>query len=147
MKAVIFDVDGTLADVSSIRHLLDRDKGKKDFSAFHAASIDVPAHDHVVRMLREFKRDGFAILVVTARKEMWLWHTLLWLDENAIPHDHLFMRANKDNRADFLIKRDILNRIRFAGFDVQHAIDDNPNVIALWESEGIPHTIVPGWEH
>jgi len=146
MKAVIIDVDGTLADVSSIRHFLARDKGSKDFHAFHSASIDVPPHDHVVRMLREFKRDGFAILVVTARSEMWLWHTLLWLDENAIPHDQIFMRQKGDMRADFLVKSDILRKIRFSGFSVQHAVDDNPSVIALWESEGIPVTTVPGWE-
>ena len=146
MKAVIFDMDGTLADVSGIRHFLDRDKGSKDFHAFHDASINVPPNDHVVRMLREFKRDGFAVLVVTARKEMWLWHTLLWMDDNAIPHDHLFMRGNKDGRKDFDVKSDILDRILAAGFDVQHAVDDNPAVIQLWQERNINVTVVPGWE-
>jgi len=145
MKAVIFDVDGTLADVSSIRHHLARPSGMKDFESFHSESINVPPHEHVVRMLREFKREGHAILVVTARQEKWLWHTLLWMDENAIPHDHLFMRANGDFRPDFVIKRDIFNRISKAGFDVKHAVDDNPAIITLWDQIGIPRTVVPGW--
>lgn len=131
--------------MSGIRHFLLRDSGSKNFEAFHDASVNVPAHDHVVRMLREFKRDGFAILVVTARKRKFLFHTLLWMDENAIPHDYIWMRGDKDNRKDFDVKADILAHIRACGFDVQHAVDDNPAVIALWEREGIPHTIVPGW--
>jgi FMN phosphatase YigB (HAD superfamily) len=145
MKAVIFDVDGTLADVSAIRHFVLKDDGRKDFHKFHAASIDCPPHDHVVRMLREFKREGYTILVVTARKNMWFYHTLIWMDENAIPHDYLFMRADDDQRPDFEVKKDILNEIRRRGFVVEHAVDDNPSVIRLWEEEGIPHTIVPGW--
>jgi beta-phosphoglucomutase-like phosphatase (HAD superfamily) len=48
--AVIFDMDGTLANVSSIRHLVkpNSERHWKDFHAFHRESVNVPAHAHVV---------------------------------------------------------------------------------------------------
>ncbi|WP_092501608.1 hypothetical protein [Agrococcus jejuensis] len=41
--AVLFDVDGTLCDVRSIRHHVDG-TGRRNFDAFHAESIDCPPH-------------------------------------------------------------------------------------------------------
>lgn len=141
--AAIFDMDGTLADVSGIRHLV-LDPARRNFDAFHAASVDAPAHDWVVRLARAFAADGHAIIVVTARKAQWRHHTAWWLALNHVPSHALFMRANHDQRKDFLVKRDILTSIRQT-WEPIHAVDDNPSVIALWESENIPVTRVPGW--
>lgn len=145
-RAVIFDMDGTLADVRSIRHHVLRDPRRKNFEAFHAESVNVPANQHVADAARQAHRDGLAVLIVTARKAMWRNHTALWLAVNDIPSDAMWMRANHDNRPDREVKTDILHRIR-QSFDVVHAWDDNPAVIAVWESHGIPTTIVEGWSH
>ena len=64
---------------------------------------------------------------------------------HGVPSDMLMMRGNEDNRKDYEVKRDMLNTIRKA-YDVVHAWDDNPAIIRLWAEEGIPHTVVPGWE-
>lgn len=147
--AVILDMDGTLCDVSSIRYHVNpkdpRFSGKKRFDLFHSGSIDCPPHDRVVNVALMFKALGLALVVVTARKEQWMYHTLLWLDENDIPHDDLFMREDDDNRKDFDVKADILTDIR-KSYDPVIAIDDNPAVIDLWKREGIHTLTVPGWE-
>ena len=146
-SAVIFDMDGTLADVSSIRHYLKPNVNHgKDFDAFHAESVNVPPHPHVVNHAECASLLGHKILIVTARRWMWRHHTAWWLAMHRVPSDMLIMRGNKDHRPDYEVKKDMLATIRKA-YNVIHAVDDNPNVIRLWQEEGIPTTVVPGWEH
>lgn len=57
----------------------------------------------------------------------------------------MWMRAHNDHRPDYLVERDILRRIRTLYHPV-HAWDDNPTVLQLWAEEGIPTTVVPGWD-
>jgi len=143
--AVIFDMDGTLADVSSIRHYLESDvHHKKEFDKFHAESVNVPAHDYVVNAAQMAHILGHAVLIVTARKHMWRHHTAWWLAMHRVPSDMLMMRGNNDRRKDYEVKKDMLDTIRKA-YNIIHAWDDNPNIIRLWQEEGIPTTVVPGW--
>ncbi len=143
-SAVIFDMDGTLADVSSIRHHLIPVDHKKDFYSFHAESVNVPPHSHVVSAAQVAHMLGHKILIVTARKHMWRHQTAWWLAMHNVPSDMLMMRGNNDQRADYEVKKDMLGIIRKA-YDVVYAWDDNPNIIRLWKEEGIPHTVVEGW--
>lgn len=142
-EAVIVDVDGTLADVTQYRHhVLTR---PKNFDAFHREAMDAPPIRSTIDWTLDHHRAERAILVVTARMETWREETTAWLDRH-VPHAYIgpFMRRDKDYRPDFEIKREILVKIRTV-YTVVGAIDDNPNVVRLWESEGIPTTIVPGW--
>ena len=148
--AVIFDMDGTLADVSSIRHPLNKfDATKrrviKHFNRFHDESVSVPPHKHVVNAAQVARMLGHDVLVVTARKHMWRNHTAWWLAMHDVPSDMLMMRGDDDNRKDYEVKKDMLDTISKA-YNVIHAWDDNPSIIKLWTEEGIPTTVVPGWE-
>lgn len=143
-KAIIFDMDGTLADVRAIRHHVLNGTRHKDFDKFHEESVNVPPNEHVAEAARQAHADGLAVLIVTARSAKWRHHTAMWLAINHIPSEGMWMRPNKDHRPDFEVKSDILRRIQ-ASFDVIHAWDDNPSVIQLWESHNIPTTIVEGW--
>lgn len=142
--AVIFDMDGTLANVTGIRHHLIPHKHRKDFDTFHRESVNVPPHNHVVNAAQAAHLLGLDILVVTARKHMWRHQTAWWLAIHNVPSTALYMRGNDDNRKDYEVKRDILAQIR-KRHTVMHAWDDNPAIIQLWEEEGIPCTVVPGW--
>jgi len=143
-------MDGTLADVSSIRHHLTKyDETKrrvvKHFHRFHAESVSVPPHDHVVSAAQMAHMLGHAVLVVTARKHMWRHHTAWWLAMHDVPSDVLMMRGDEDNRKDYEVKKDMLDTLRRA-YDIIHAWDDNPSIIKLWQENNIPTTVVPGWE-
>jgi phosphoglycolate phosphatase-like HAD superfamily hydrolase len=146
-RAIIFDMDGTLANVSGIRHYLrpTPPSRKKDFDAFHAESVDCPPNPAVVNHAMVAHLLGHAIIIVTARRARWRNHTAWWLALHGVPSDAMFMRGDKDNRPDYHVKSDILDAILHT-WDVVHAVDDNPSVIALWEERGIPTTIVEGWE-
>lgn len=142
-ECAIFDMDGTLANVTSIRHFVR--VRPKDFSKFHSESVNVPPNPIIVGKAQVMAEQGFDIVIVTARRAMWRNHTAMWLALNNVPSHALFMRGNKDHRSDVHVKRDILHQIR-KSWNVVHAVDDNPSIIELWKSEGIPVTIVEGWE-
>lgn len=142
--AAIFDVDGTLCDVSGIRHYV-KNPRHRDFTSFHAASIFAPAHQQVVELAQSLHENGVTIFVVTARKERWRYMTSTWLQKYGVPFLYLYMREDNDDRKDVEVKRDILNRIIIRYRPIL-AVDDNPAVIELWDSHEIPTIIVPGWE-
>lgn len=146
-KAVIFDMDGTLADVSGLRHYVQGGPGnnyKKDFDSFHSESAAAPPNQDVVNMARQFDQSGHKVVVVTARSARYRPHTAFWLADNHVPSDAMYMRPDGDHRPDYEVKKDILGRIN-RSYDVVHAVDDNPNVLKLWHEHGIPTTRVPGW--
>lgn len=144
--AVIYDVDGTLADVSGIRHYVTDDPKRKNFQKFHAAASYCRPNMEIVEMAQATARFGIYNFVVTARSEMWRYRTATWLRKWEVPYAALLMRADGDSRGDVEIKRDILARIREKGYRVVYAVDDNPSVIELWRSEGIHTQVVPGWD-
>jgi phosphoglycolate phosphatase-like HAD superfamily hydrolase len=146
-KAIIFDMDGTLANVSGIRHYLrpTPPHRSKNFDAFHAESVDCPPNPAVLNHAMVAHLLGHQIIIVTARRARWRHHTAWWLALHGVHSDAMFMRGDKDNRPDYLVKQDILAAIQHT-WDVVHAVDDNPSVIALWQEHGIPTTIVEGWE-
>lgn len=140
--AAIFDVDGTLVDVSSVlHHVMQR---PKRFDRFHGESIDCPPNLLAIEHYHRAREMGLDILVVTARKRDWLFHTLLWLQENGVEHTEIFMRDNRDDRKDYRVKADMLREIQ-RRWNVQFAVDDNPAVIELWRENGIPTITIPGW--
>lgn len=147
--AVIVDMDGTLADVSSIRHLVDGITAKKDFHAFHTASEFVPPNRQAIDYCIRAHKAGRVVIIVTARMEQWRGATERFLARELIPHvpiEAQYHRADGDYRKDREVKAEILAQIRQT-YNVVGACDDNPNVVELWESEGIPTEIVAGWDH
>jgi phosphoglycolate phosphatase-like HAD superfamily hydrolase len=138
--AVIFDMDGTLCDTSSIVHLIEGDE--KDYHAFHAASADCAARDDVVAAAREQAGQGRAVLVVTSREFIWRDLTLDWLVAHDVPYDALYMRIVGDFRKDVAIKTDILEQIGGDGFTVLAAWEDQPAVAELWQGHGIEVHVV-----
>jgi len=143
-SAVIVDVDGTLVEISGIRHHV-AGPGRRDFDRFHAESAHCDPIRDTVLWCEEMADIGHRIVVVTARMEKWRTLTANWLDRHLTrPVTDLVMRADRDFRPDFEVKRDIHADLA-RRFDIVHACDDNPNVVRLWRELGIPVRVVPGW--
>jgi hypothetical protein len=47
------------------------------------------------------------------------------------------MRADRDRRADDVVKRELLARMRADAFEPQLAIDDRRRVVEMWRAEGL----------
>jgi len=143
VEAHVYDVQGTLINVSSVRHLVECDK--PDFDAFHEATGSCPPNQDIVD---EAKRSHLAqkvVVVMTGMNEKYRGLVATWLHRHEVPFDLLLMRPNKDFRKDFVVKAEMLREVRLRGFVVTHAWDDNPQIVDLWQNEKIPVTVVPGW--
>ncbi|MGO2778239.1 phosphatase domain-containing protein [Glutamicibacter arilaitensis] len=147
-KAIIFDVDGTLCDVTDIRHWVDRDDpnfgGRVDFNRFHSESFYCPPHQHVADAFHAAKREGVLVIVATGRSEEWRWLTRQWLIKHDLFPTHQMHRPSKDFRKDVVVKQEMLEGL-LHHYDIIEAWDDNPHVIPMWQSFGIKTNVVPGW--
>jgi hypothetical protein len=123
-KAAVFDLDGTLADISLLPVMHPGDPRLKDFESRPDSHRLVPAHDWVVELAVERSRE--------------------WLVMHGVPFDDLIMRADTDNRSELEFKRTALAAIQ-RQYEVVLAVDDNPTVIALWSGHGVSTRLVAGW--
>lgn len=147
-EAVIFDCDGTLVDVSSIRHLVaggPENGYRKDFDAFHREAVNCPPHPWVLEAAKAENAAGRAVLIVTGRSAEHRNSTAMWLALHGVPSEAMWMRARGDYRPDYVVKAEILAKIR-KSWRVARAYDDNPSVLRLWAQERIATVVVPGWE-
>lgn len=140
--AVIVDMDGTLCDVSTVIHLQAESDG---FDAFHRGCAQCPPHREVVDWCIEHHSRGLEILIVTGR-DAWA-HALTdqWLREHLpVRHAGIYMRRNGDFRSNLEVKRDIHSRLERT-YDIRAAIDDDPEILGLWQQLGIPVAMVLDW--
>jgi hypothetical protein len=143
-SAAIFDMDGTLCNVQSVRHHVRA--SPKDFDAFHEGSANCPPHEYVAESARAANLLGNAVLVVTGRMEGWRDLTVDWLNVHNVPFEALLMRKHGDFREDVVVKREILELEILPNFRIVRAFDDNPAIIKLWRAYDIDVVTVPGWE-
>lgn len=105
----IFDIDGTLADLSHRLHFIAGEK--KDWTGFYAAcSNDLPIPE-VVATLHNLNRAGASILLSTGRSAEIREQTEKWLSRFAIFHEGLYMRKEGDHREDSIVKSELLDQI------------------------------------
>jgi hypothetical protein len=146
MKCIIFDIDGTLADLSHRLHFISN--GKRDYDGFYGAlSADTPyepikwlyrALDDGDRLRGEYApRESFVIIGCSGRPDNYRQPTEAWLNRNGICFHQLYMRAAGDFRPDDLIKSELLDQIIADGYEPILAIDDRQRVVDMWRSRGI----------
>ncbi len=135
MRAVIFDIDGTLADCEHRRrHITGETKDWKSFNG--DMHLDTPKPD-IVEMCRVFFTAGYKIVLCSGREAVFRDVTEAWLNKHYVPYHALYMRPAEDYRDDQIIKLELLAEIVAAGFEPFMAIDDRDRVVAAWRSAGI----------
>lgn len=140
--AAIFDLDGTLCDVRSIRHYVTG--GQRNMDAFHTASSFCPPNQAVLDLFNQVQAAGIAGLVVSARRHRWWNLSTGWLAKYRIEPAGVWLRPDDDLRPDVVVKLDILAILR-QRWNIILAVDDNPPVADLWRTEGIETVFVPGY--
>jgi len=153
----IFDIDGTLADLTHRLHFIK--DGKKDWNAFkHFCFADKPIK-HMIDLARrlywasrvgerDYAYEGpeWAVVLMSGRNECQRDATEEWLEKVAcLPFTTLYMRADGDYRADDIIKAELLQRLRDDGYEPIMAFDDRDRVVAMWREQGVPCAqVAPG---
>ena len=136
MKTIIFDIDGTLADIDHRRHYVS--EGKPDWKKFNdEMGGDTPNNPVVSLYLTLWHSKVYNIEIVTGRNERFRTLTEQWLTWNEIPFKRVSMRADNDHRADYLIKEEILKAFLTEGHDIAFAVDDRQQVVDMWRRNGI----------
>jgi hypothetical protein len=133
-KAIIVDLDGTLADCEHRRPLLQFGKWK-DF--FELAPKDTPTL-WCMELMEAMRSRGYAILLVTGRPTEYRAATEEWLKQHRITYDWLFMRpGGGDSRKDSVVKGEIYNGKIRDQFEVLFTVDDRRQVVEMWRQLGL----------
>ena len=136
---VIFDVDGTLMDITHRRKFVDGSQ-KKDWKTFLDPIImqgdtpNWPVRDIAIAL----KRAGVEIVIVSARNERHREVTELQLKTAGVEFAHLFLREDEDFRADDEFKQDVLDALRNNGWNPDLVFDDRNRVVSMWRANGVP---------
>jgi hypothetical protein len=133
--AVVFDIDGVLADASGRQHHL---AGlRRDWDAFFAECGEDPIIPEVARLL-ELLSDDLVVVLLTARPARVRAQTLAWLASRELRYDLLVMREHGDALSATDFKRAETMGLRRYGFELRLAVEDDPANLEMFESEGVP---------
>ena len=131
-KAVIFDLDGTLADNDH--------RSPYDLSLCHK---DGPK-EMVILLLKMLREKGYKIITVSGRESgtvedqtVFRRMTQKWvLDHVGETHEH-YQRAQGDARKDDIVKEEIFFDHIASRFNVKLAVDDRQTVVEMWRRIGL----------
>ena len=149
---VIFDVDGTLLDISHRLHLigakqvgdpgvrtsLTNSKRWKEFRDPKLKGWDEPILP-VMLIMNALHVEGHRVIIASGRIKSEGPDTIKTLKRwvpyiDSVP---MYMREDKDYRPDFEVKLDLLHQMRNEGFNPTFVFDDRPSVIRMWREQGL----------
>lgn len=130
-KAIIFDVDGTIAQMD----------GRGPFE-WKRVGEDKP-RDLIIQMLRNYADMGYVIIICSGRDDICYPETKMWLDEHvgSIFWHGLYMRKNGDFRKDNAVKEEIFWTHLAHRYNIVACVDDRPQMIRLWHELRIQNVI------
>jgi FMN phosphatase YigB (HAD superfamily) len=148
---IIFDLDGTLADIEHRKPLVDGIQRNEDtWAAWHDffnACVNDKPNKPVIEMFRAMRHYGrYDIEIWSGRSDLVLTETQAWLTEHVFGNEHwknprdefhyckLRMRPMNDWRTDVELKAEWLNG---AISKVVLAVDDRQCMVDFWRSKGI----------
>lgn len=136
MRTYIFDIDGTIADLSHrLPHI---QKDPKDWPAFFAACGDDTPIDHTIWLAHDLSLANAAIVYVSGRSDECRKTTEAWLKQHALPEGRVYMRKSGDHRPDHQVKVELLEQLRAEGHTPIMAFDDRNSVVKMWRELGVP---------
>ena len=149
---VIFDLDGTLADIDARRKLATKPDGKMDWDTFFDPDnikLDLP-NDSVIQMAKTLDAQGFTIVIFSGRSKATKDATAAWLDKHNVPFNIMKMRPTGHPWAfmpDDKLKKGWLDDI-FPGDKKDRILcvfDDRTKVVNMWRDNGLScFQVAPG---
>lgn len=122
---ILVDIDGTLALNKGTR-------GWFDWARVGEDEPNLPVVNHV----RSLIEAGEHVTIMSGRDSVCRTETLAWLKEHLGTELPLFMRPEKDNRPDFLVKHELYRNHIEGNFHVRYVLDDRQQVVDLWRNLG-----------
>ena len=122
-RCVLVDIDGTVAD-----------KGTRSPFDWHRVGEDSPKWP-IINLVKAMKASGYKIVFFSGRDAVCRSQTTAWLNEHfgwQTTDYELFMRPEKDNRKDSLIKHELFEGHILGRYYVEFVVDDRQQVVDMW---------------
>jgi phosphoglycolate phosphatase-like HAD superfamily hydrolase len=132
-EIVIFDIDGTLSDVSERIHHVK--KKPKNWNAFFQGMAQDKAIHSMVRLCNLLYASGVQIILCSGRSEEHRQQTIDWLTQQGVNYHDLILRKDNDRRTDSVVKREMLAAIDKS--KILFVVEDRSRVVEMWRSEGL----------
>jgi FMN phosphatase YigB (HAD superfamily) len=132
----IFDIDGTLADISHRLHFIKQDP--KDWKAFYSACPEDKPIGEIVEIARALQVIH-SIALITGRSLEIARETGQWVNDQGVYFSELLMRKQRDYRQDYVVKEELLAELilknpsnRIAG-----VFEDRKQVVDMYRAKGL----------
>lgn len=134
-QTIIFDVDGTIADVEHRRHFVSQKPS--DWKSFREQTkFDTPVQ-WVCDIAKRFIAQGDNVAFFSARNESERSITEAQINEwIGKGHQGLFLRPDGDFRRDDEFKSDLANKFEEVGGKIDIVFDDRNQVVDMWRARG-----------
>ncbi|MQA88775.1 MAG: hypothetical protein GEU90_00875 [Gemmatimonas sp.] len=138
-RAVIWDLDGTLADDQARAHFLEVEEGReRDWHSYFDAIEEDPPIAASIAILHALHKDGFRVIFLTGRPEYTRPGTERWLTANGLEdYDRLLMRPEGEHRPAGEFKIEVVDGLRDE-YDVLCAFEDRIDVAEHLRNGGVP---------
>ena len=134
MKTIIFDLDGTLANIDHRRHFVEGPK--KDWNSFFEACDKDTPNFQIVWLFNVLQLNYIGdIEVWSGRSEDVRTKTIEWLLKNRLYPAKIRMRKSGDFRADEILKKEWLDEV--GPENVKLVFDDRDKVVKMWRDNGV----------
>ena len=143
MKTVIFDLDGTLADITKRREMSTKENGKIDWEIFFTPEniwFDKP-NVPVIEMVKILSQKH-RIVILSGRSKATKQETVRWLKKFEVPFDVIKMRPTTKEwlfMPDDELKKHWLDTL-FSGDKKNNILcvfDDRDKVVKMWRENGL----------
>jgi len=160
---LIFDIDGTLSNGDHRQHYLT--VRPKNWKAYREALKQDSPHENIIDLFKAYAtafNRKYRINIATGRNESERKDTVAWLQQygiwqtdvwNSAPKEEialiprnswpvglyckLYMRADGDYRRDDIVKLEMLEKMRYDGYNPVLAVDDRDRVVKAWRNAGL----------
>ena len=143
-NTIIFDLDGTIANIDERRSISTKENGKMDWDKFfdpNNINLDKP-NLPVISMMKLLKSVGHFIVILSGRSKATKDATRKWLKDNEAPYDVLKLRPTGHPWAfmpDDKLKQHWLDTL-FEGEkkdDILCVFDVRDKVVKMWRENGL----------
>ena len=128
LPAVIFDLDGVIANADHRLHYIQKEP--VNWEKFHSKCGEDQPNDHIIKWINAvYKAKDNNVIILTGRPVDKCWEqTIEWLKYYGVNYDFIFMRPLNNYEQDFIVKEKVLGYIQ-RDIPVEFAVEDRQQVI------------------
>lgn len=134
-KVIVFDIDGTLANIEHRRAFVATKP--KNWKAFNAGIVNDTPHKDIVHLAWLFFGMDYPVILCSGRGEEHRDVTVEQMNNFGVRYSKLYMRPAKDHRQDYIVKVELLQQIRSEFGEPFLWFDDRDQVVNAIRNEGV----------